>query len=121
MEKITVLIADDMEIMANFLKKELEKIENIEVIGIVTDGKEELEKILELKPNFVFTDNRMPFLNGIDVIEKIKEENLDTKFILITGDRDFSIFQKANELGVIKILTKPIDYSKISEIVAEIL
>lgn len=121
MGKIKVLIADDMTAIAEMIKKELEKIENIEVIDIAEDGQKEYEKILDLKPNLVFTDNKMPNMNGIEVIEKVVNSDVEKKpkFVLVTGDYDIELFNKARELGVINIINKPISYEKIKVAIDE--
>ena len=71
MKKLKVLIADDIDVITEGNKKIVEKNSNIEVIGIANDGNEEYELILKLKPDIVVTDNQMPKMNGIEVIEKI--------------------------------------------------
>ena len=100
MNKYKIIIADDMEENLIRLEKILNGINSIDLVGKAKNGKEELEKILELHPDLVLSDNQMPLLNGIDVIEKIrndyKEENID--FIIITADRNLT--QRALSLNV---------------------
>lgn len=110
-EKLRVLVVDDMEVIVKSIKNYLIKDESIEIIGTANNGKEEYEKILELKPDIVITDNQMPEKNGIDVIEEINELEIDNKpdFILVTGDRNIELSKKANELGIFRILNKPIE------------
>ena len=89
MNNYKILIADDTETNLIRIENILNNISNVEVVGKAKNGKEELEKILELNPDLVLTDNQMPILNGIDVIEKIRrdykwESNID--FIIITAD-----------------------------------
>ena len=103
MNKYKIIIADDMEENLIRLEKILNGINSIDLVGKAKNGKEELEKILELHPDLVLSDNQMPLLNGIDVIEKIrndyKEENID--FIIITADRNLT--QRALSLNVFSI------------------
>ena len=65
----------------------------------------------------------MPKLNGVDVIEKIHDSDLDyiPKFIIITGNADPILLNKCNELGVIRVLTKPISNNKILYAVDEVI
>lgn len=79
MEKIKVLIADDVNELVETLKIILQKDEKIEVIGIANDGQDEYDKIIKLQPDLVFTDNQMPKMTGIEVIEKINNEPIITK------------------------------------------
>ena len=108
MKKIRVLIADDVKKEVENIEKMLQKVPSVEVIGTAYNGKEELEKILELQPDLVLTNNQMPELNGIDVIEKINneyEEQCKSEFIIISSDS--SIMVKAIQLGVFQIIKKP--------------
>ena len=74
MNKYKIIIADDMEENLIRLEKILNGINSIDLVGKAKNGKEELEKILELHPDLVLSDNQMPLLNGIDVIEKIRND-----------------------------------------------
>ena len=71
MKKFKVLIADDIEIIAQTNKNIAEKNESVEVIGLAYNGQEEYDLIMERNPDLVITDNQMPEMNGIDVIECI--------------------------------------------------
>ena len=121
MNPIKILIADDIEIIAKTIKSELEKIEDVEIVGIAKDGEEELEKIIELNPDLVVTDNKMPKMTGIEVIEKIKNSNIINKpdFILVTGNVDMSIREKVKELKIYGVVEKSASYDKLIEKVEE--
>lgn len=121
MEKIRVLVADDMNVIAEMIKEELEGIEGIEVVGISNDGQDECDKIFELQPDLVFTDNQMPKLNGIEVIKLVRNSILEKKpnFIIVTGDRDISFMDRVNSLEVIKVLNKPIINGEVEKAVQE--
>lgn len=107
-KKVKVLIADDIESIANENKKIIEQNVNIEILGIASDGQEELDMILNLKPDLVITDNQMPKMNGVEVIEKINNLNIENKpdFILYTGDCSSELNNKCINLGVYMILNK---------------
>lgn len=117
MDKVRILIADDMDIIAKQTKSYLEKREDTEIVGIANNGKEEIDLINELKPDLVFTDNQMPQMNGIDVIEQVYNSTMEKKpsFILVTGDRDMVLYQRADKCNVVRVLNKPVDEYKIIE------
>ena len=121
MNPIKILIADDIEIIAKTIKSKIEKIEYVEIVGIAKDGEEEFEKIIELNPDLVVTDNKMPKMTGIEVIEKIKNLNIINKpdFILVTGNVDMSIREKVKELKIYGVVEKSASYDKLIEKVEE--
>lgn len=120
MEKIKVLVADDVNIILERIVSIVSKIEGIELVGIVTNGQEELNKIIDLNPDLVITDNQMPKLNGIDVIEQIRNnysEQCKTDFILVTADRNLML--SAVRLKVYSIINKPFENKQVEDIVRE--
>ena len=108
MNKIKIVIADDIATIVENYKEIIIKNENIEIIGQAYNGEEELNMILNLKPDIVITDNQMPKMTGIGVIEKVVNMNIEHKpeFILITGDTGIELINKCRELNVFQILSK---------------
>lgn len=108
MEKIKVLIADDVQVIAESNKKIAQAFENIEVLGIAKNGQEEYNMIEELMPDLVITDNKMPVMNGIEVIEKINNSSISKKpkFILVTADLGSEFVNNAYSLGVLNVVGK---------------
>ena len=122
MSKFKILIADDINELAETLKRIIQKDERIEVIGIANNGQEEYDKIIKLQPDLVFTDNQMPKMTGIEVIEKINNEPIITKkpeFVLVTGDKDYNIYKKAYELKIFTVINKPYSQDKILNTITE--
>ena len=107
MEKLKVVIADDMQVIAENNKRIATLFDNIEVVGIANNGQEEYDMIMELKPDLVITDNQMPLMNGLDVIEKIVNSSISNKpqIILVTGDTG-EVVRKAYNLGVLRVVSK---------------
>ena len=108
MDKIKVLIADDVQVIAESNKKIAQTFENIEVLGIAKNGQEEYNMIKELMPDLVITDNKMPVMNGIEVIEKINNSSISKKpkFILVTADLGSEFVNNAYSLGVLNVVGK---------------
>ena len=116
-EKIKVVVADDVQVIAENMKLIIDKNPNVEKTLVAFNGEEEIKKILEAEPDIVFTDFKMPNKNGIDVIDTIlNNENIKKKpqFILVTADRDISIVNKAREMHFY-IEYKPISENRINE------
>lgn len=100
LNKITLIIADDHPLVRSGVYKELENVEQFEVIGETGDGNEALALINKLNPNVAVLDFQMPGLNGIEIVEKLKEIGSSTKVILLTMHDEKQIFFKALEVGV---------------------
>ncbi len=116
-EKIKVVVADDVQVIAENMKLIIDKNPNVEKTLVAFNGEEEIKKILEAEPDIVFTDFQMPNKNGIDVIDTIlNNENIKKKpqFILVTADRDISIVNKAREMHF-DVEYKPISENRINE------
>ena len=115
--KLTILVADDMEIIVRNMKSVIERNSKIEKVECVFNGEDEINAILHLKPDIVFTDMQMPKKTGLEVIEEIMANNSIEKkpqFILVTADRDSSLIIKSRELGFY-IEYKPINEVRINE------
>lgn len=110
-ERITVLIADDNIEFATTLKKYFDTKENMEVVALAKDGNEAFEKIIECKPDVALLDVIMPHLDGIGVLEKINESNLeDPPFcVMISAVGQEKITKQAINLGAQYYVIKPFD------------
>ncbi|MBU3144835.1 response regulator [Clostridium sp. CF012] len=103
-----VLIIDDEEIIREGLKTVIAwETLGCSVIGEAADGDEGLEMLSSLQPDIVITDIRMPGLNGLEMISKLKEHKHGCKIIILSGFRDFEYAQQAVKLGAFRFLLKP--------------
>lgn len=88
-----------------------------EVVGEAMDGLEGgLEKIKELRPDIVIADINMPEMDGLEMIDAAKESVPHTKFVILTGYRDFSYLQEALRIGAFDYILKPSKIEKISAV-----
>jgi len=99
-EIIKVIIADDHPMFRSGVKLELEKNEKIKIIAEADNGQEALKLIKSLKPDVAILDFQMPIMNGIEIVENLKSENISTKIILLTMHNEQKIFLKAIEAGI---------------------
>ena len=88
-----VLLADDHSIVRTGLKKLLESHIDISEVIECVDGKEALEKIRKLVPEVAVLDISMPKLTGLEVLQKINEDNLDVKCLILSihPEKDYAI------------------------------
>ena len=76
------------------------------IIGKATNGPSAFDMIMELKPDIVITDIRMPVLNGLELVEKCKDEGCTFSFIVLTNLEEFHLVRKALSLGASDYLVK---------------
>ena len=99
MERIHVIVADDNEIMRESLKDILETDPQIVVDGVAMNGKITLEMIKDKQPDVVVIDLVMPQIDGIGVMERVKDEvkNLPKKpaFIVVSGSGEQDMMEDA--------------------------
>ncbi|MCV9933257.1 response regulator transcription factor [Flavobacterium sp. LS1R47] len=81
---IRVVLADDHVFVRDGIKSLLKNEPNIEVVGEAADGIETLEVVINKQPDLLIVDIRMPHLNGIEVVEKLREQNQLVKIIILT-------------------------------------
>ena len=83
------------------------------------DAFEAFEIIESKKPHIIITDINMPKINGLEMIRKIREKNLDTNIIVLSAFTQTSYLLEAIELGLVKYLVKPIRHETIYPILSQ--
>jgi len=78
------------------------------------DGKEGIEVFQEARPPIVLTDIRMPGVDGIEVLERIKQIAPETEVIVVTGHGDMDLAIKALQLDASDFITKPVGNEALS-------
>ncbi len=103
-----VLIADDEDIICRGLAGMVATRPELEVAALAEDGEIALEKAIDTRPDLMFVDINMPFLNGLEFIERVRAALPDVLIIIVTGYDDFAFVQKALQLGVADYVLKPV-------------
>lgn len=105
-----VVICDDDELILMGLSKMIPWKElELDVVGTGTNGREAMKLVDEYRPDIIISDIRMPFVDGLELIQYIKEKNKDTIVIFVSGYDDFSYAQQAIKQGAMDYILKPID------------
>lgn len=109
------MIADDEQRIRRGLKNIIPWEEyGMEVVGEAEDGEVALDMAKELKPDVLLLDINMPFLNGLELIEKLEEELFHPYVvIIITGYDDFTYARRALQLRVFEFLLKPVSLEQL--------
>ncbi|MFI1744494.1 response regulator [Thalassobellus sediminis] len=101
----SIVIADDHPLMLRGLTDFLTS-KNFDIVGSATDGNSAYNLIVKLKPEIAILDIRMPHKTGIEIAEACKKNNLPTKIILITFDKEEDLYDKAKEHNVYGYILK---------------
>lgn len=115
---LKVLIADDDPIIASFLKKVIEEVPNVRVIGVVNNGKEAVRLVDIHRPQAVFLDIDMPETNGIEAARQMAEIDRDIKFVFVTAHPDFAL--DAFELYSFDYIMKPFKENRVKTTVRKL-
>jgi len=120
-DKLSILVADDNIDFAKNLTSYIEKENEMEVIGIAKDGLEAVEMIKNTKPDVAIIDVIMPQLDGIGVLEKINELNIDKKplSIVLSAVGQDKVTARALELGAEYYVVKPFDINLLMKRIKE--
>ncbi len=106
MEKITVLIADDHEILRYGISTYLASAEDIEVVGEASTGDECLQLFKETRPQVCVLDISMPGKNGIETAKAIREIDENAKILILSMHVDTKILSNILEAGINGYLLK---------------
>lgn len=111
------LVADDEYMIRRGIIRFLKKYEDFEVVAEAEDGEVALELAKKHSIDVYFVDINMPFLNGLQFIEKIKEIHPKALVVIITGYDSFDYARTALRMGVFEYLLKPIMEDKFQEMI----
>ncbi|MBI5408308.1 MAG: sigma-54-dependent Fis family transcriptional regulator [Nitrospirae bacterium] len=107
-----ILVAEDEEITLNNILDTLQE-EGYDTVS-AKDGREALQKIEAGYYDVLVTDIKMPYMSGIELLDKIKEKHPETEVIIITGFGSISSAIEAMKKGAYDYITKPFDLDELT-------
>ena len=109
-----VIVENEIRIREG-LTKLIQKINpQYQVVGEAKDGKEGIRGIIKAKPDLVITDIRMPELDGLEMLNQLREAHIAVKAIVLSAYSEFAYARQAIQLGVSEYLLKPIAINDLS-------
>jgi two-component system response regulator YesN len=109
-----LFIVEDEEIIREGIQKNIDWTANqIEIVGTAANGKECLEKIETCMPEVILSDIKMPFMDGMELIEQVYELYPRIKVVLLTAFDEFEYAKKALNYKVCQYLMKYEENEKI--------
>lgn len=116
-----VLLVDDEQIIREGISLIIDwKANDLILIGTARNGIEAYRMIVEKEPQIVITDIKMPVMDGLELIAKVKQEKPDIVFIILSGYGEFELAKEAMGFGVKHYLLKPCNEKRIIEALTEV-
>jgi DNA-binding NarL/FixJ family response regulator len=103
---VSILIADDHELVRKGIRTVLQARPGWEVVAEVTDGREAVKKVQQLKPNVAILDISMPLMNGLEAARQIAKGAPQTKVLILTMHDSDPMIQQILEAGARGYLLK---------------
>ncbi len=103
------VVVDDSVVFRRVVSEALERIPGVQVAGTASNGRQAVQRVLELSPDLVTLDIEMPELDGLQVLEALRDARSDASVIVLSGltARASSLTVKALERGAFDFITKP--------------
>jgi DNA-binding LytR/AlgR family response regulator len=115
-KKITCLVVDDEPLALSILKKYIESVENLELVGSCQNAVQALQLLQQFKVDLIFLDIQMPQIMGTDFIRTLKK---CPKIIFTTAFRKYAL--EGFELDAVDYLLKPISFERFLKAVNKVL
>ena len=109
MATLRVLVADDHKLMLEALRMALADAEGIELVGETSEGTKVVPLAGQLKPDIVLLDFRMPDMDGLAVLDRMRERYPGIKVVMLSGSDDPELIQEALRRGASAFVLKRID------------
>lgn len=103
---IRVVIADDHHFVRKGLTQFLSEENEIDVVAECADGLDAMKAIHDHRPDLLVLDLRMPRMNGLELLARMKEESIDTPVVLLVGNISDDEMLEAMRFGVKGVVLK---------------
>lgn len=117
---VKVMITDDHSLIREGLKQLLELEGDFLVIAEACDGIDCMEKLKEQIPDVLLLDINMPRMNGLEVLQKIKDEKIDVKILVLTVHNEVEYLLKAVDIGINGYLLKDSESSELKKAILSV-
>jgi YesN/AraC family two-component response regulator len=109
-EEIPYILAEDEPPIRRNLIRKIERLApDFKLLGEASGGEQALELVKELRPRVLFTDIRMPGMNGLELLEELHRLYPELLLVVISGYNEFDYAQHSIRQGVCDYLLKPVD------------
>lgn len=115
-----ILVVDDEDIIREGIKCLFDyEALGFTICGEAATGEQALSGILELQPDVVLMDIRMPGMSGLEVTKRVRQAGFTGKIVIVSSYTDFSYAREAMRQGVQHYITKPIDEDELEQVLRQ--
>ena len=118
---IKVLLADDHDLVRTGIRRLLEDVDDIEIVGEAASGEEAVAQARTLQPDVVLMDLSMPGMGGIEATRKLLQHQPDIRIIVVTMHDDELYPQRLLKAGARGYLTKGASVTEIVRAIREVM
>jgi DNA-binding NtrC family response regulator len=118
-EKITLLVVDDNPKVPWMLREGLDR-DEYEILA-APDGKKGIQMMIEEQPRVIILDIKLPGMNGMEVLERIRSINRRVEVIMLSGYGETKQIVKAMKLGASDFISKPFDVEEVDIVIRSVL
>jgi DNA-binding NarL/FixJ family response regulator len=120
MKRITVLLAEDHQVVREGFRSLLEHENDIEVIGEAETGRQAVQLTRKLRPAVVVMDIAMPLLNGLEATRQIRKDFPGTKVLILSAHSDDAYVEQVSVLGAAGFLLKQTSSDNLATAIREV-
>ena len=118
---VKVLLADDHRLLLNGVRTTLERTGEFEVVGEAVNGSEALVQVRRTRPDVVLLDLRMPGMDGLTCLGRIKQDHPDIKVIVLSVSTDEKLIETAIGRGASAYVVKSIASADLPEVIRQVI
>ncbi|MDI4644054.1 response regulator [Cohnella hashimotonis] len=115
-----VVVDDEPLLLRNIKNSIMQAHDGFAIVGEAADGDEALELIAAERPDVVFTDIKMPTMDGLTLIGELRRRGIDAKIVLLSGYQEFDYAKRALQFGVEDYLLKPLSPRALGDLLSKL-
>jgi len=117
---IRLLLADDHALVLQAVRFSLESNPDIEVVAEAKSGSEVLPRVAETTPDVILLDIRMPGIDGLELLDRLRDQYPETKVVVLSGVEDPELAAEALGRGAKAFLGKRIDPAELAPVLRQV-
>ncbi|KWX80224.1 hypothetical protein AMQ84_04380 [Paenibacillus riograndensis] len=115
-----VVVEDEATLRRGIIQFIEQMNERYQVVGETDNGADGERIILELQPDLIITDIKMPDMSGLEMLEKLKAQHFEYRSVILSGYSEFEYAKRAISAGVQEYLLKPFTGNELRRVLAEL-